>query len=73
MNGQQRYQNRRTAALLAREVYEANLPAGLTPRHGKLFYDCEGCDRECEWHGTPDDFAAPDAIRLGGCSPRCCP
>lgn len=73
MNAKQRYKNRQTAADLASTVFEANLPYGLTARRGRLLYDCEGCERECEWYGTPAEFAAPDAIRLGGCSPRCCP
>jgi hypothetical protein len=73
MNHKQRDQNRRTARLLAQDVFYANLPCGLISRRGKLYFDCEGCERECEWHGTPQDFAAPDAIRLGGCSERCCP
>lgn len=73
MSAQQRYQNRVTAQRLAQEVFEANLPDGLTARRGELLYDCEGCGRECEWYGTPVEFVAPDAIRLGGCSPRCCP
>lgn len=73
MNRQQREQNRRTARVLAEEVFEAKLPDGLTHYRGKLLFDCEGCGRECEWNGTPEDFADPDAIKLGGCSPRCCP
>ena len=73
MNAQQRYQNRATARALAEEVFEASLPEGLTLRRGKLYYDCEGCERVCEWCGTPEDFAHPNAIKLGGCSPRCCP
>lgn len=73
MNRRQREQNRRTARDLAQEVFEANLPDGLTLYRGKLLYDCERCDRECEWHGTAEDFAAPDAIKLGGCTERCCP
>lgn len=73
MNRQQRMKNRATARALTDEVFEAGLPEGLTYRNGDLFYDCEGCERECEWYGTPEEFAEPDAIRLGGCSPRCCP
>lgn len=49
------------------------LPDGLTRRGGQFYFDCEGCERECEWDGTKEDFDHPDAIRLGGCSPHCCP
>ena len=73
MNAHQRNQNRRTAAALAEEVYEANLPDGLRLKNGDLYYDCERCERECEWYGTPEEFDHPDAIKLGGCSERCCP
>lgn len=59
--------------MLAQEVYEASLPDGLISRTGDLFYDCEGCGRECEWYGTPSEYEEPDTIRLGGCSERCCP
>lgn len=47
MNARQRNQNRRTAAALAEEVYEANLPDGLRLRRGSLYYDCVGCECEC--------------------------
>ena len=73
MNRNQRNKNRATALALTYEVLEANLPDGLTFSRGKLFYDCEGCDRECVWEGTPQEFEAPDAIKLGGCTQWCCP
>lgn len=50
------------------------LPDGLSRRlRGDLVFDCEGCERKCVWEGTIEEFGHPDAIRLGGCSPRCCP
>lgn len=74
MNRDQRMRNRDTARALTEEVFEINLPYGLTVDRFKcLYYDCEGCGRECQWEGTPEEFADPDAVRLGGCSPRCCP
>lgn len=73
MNAQQRHQNRRTARLLAQEVFEANLPDGLYMTKGRLTYNCEGCERECEWYGTPEEFEDPDAIKLGGCTQWCLP
>lgn len=71
MNRQQREQNRRTARALTQEVFEVNLPHGLTLRRGELRYEYPSCGGDREWFGdNPKDF---DPYAPCGGSERCIP
>lgn len=61
---------------ILREVAEPELPDGLYEgADGRLLFTCVSCGRrDCEWHGTADEFdpGNPDH-RRGWCGPHCCP
>lgn len=71
MNRKQRNQSRATALDLADEVFEANLPDGLTLRGGELQYECPSCGRDREWFG--DDVRDFDPSSPCGQSEWCLP
>lgn len=73
MNALQRNQNRATARQLAEEVYEANLPAGLTLRGSALYFECPHCGSDSEWYGTAEDFRDPDTVKACGGTQWCIP
>jgi|GEM_PF-2218236 len=73
MNALQRNKNRATARLLAEEVYEANLPNGLTLRGNVLYFECPRCGNDSEWYGSAEDFMHPDAVKACGGTQWCIP
>jgi hypothetical protein len=71
MNAGQRFKNRRTAALLERDVFEANLPAGLKLRGRQFRYECPICGGDKQWFGEDVNDFDP-RVPCGG-SERCIP
>lgn len=73
MNALQRNLNRATARRLAEEVYEANLPDGLTLRGGVLYFNCPRCGNDSEWYGTAEDYSDPVTVKACGGTQWCIP